>query len=414
MWALGALLLTACASAPKYGGATRGREPIARVLLKEGAGALVISASGPYQIKTDGGIGLTGSDRAGTIRVSRAGNSLSVQLNPQGSTSVADAGVVVVPERGTELSFDGIAYPGHMTVGTAGTRSLRLLNVVPLETYLEGVVPHEIGNPGRDAFSAMEAQAITARTYAMTRIAERKNAPFDLHAGVMDQVYRGNQRKNALASAALRGTRGVVLAFDGELGRTYYSATCGGHTSDIELAWPHRDPAPYLRGGRDRDGRDRSGRETFCNWAKNFRWRYSFSGSELGAILRRTIPAELGVSDDRVGSLVDVRVVERSRSGRVLVLEIETTAGTFVVRADRIRWVLMTDVDVGRILRSTMFNLHKSYDGGRLSSVSIAGGGNGHGVGMCQNGAIGMARRGYNQRMILAHYYPGCELERRY
>jgi stage II sporulation protein D len=95
-------------------------------------------------------------------------------------------------------------------------------------------------------------------------------------------------------------------------------------------------------------------------------------------------------------------------------VSIRTTKGEFTVVGDEIRWVLMADPGKGRILPSIMFKLEKVMEGGRVAFLSIAGGGNGHGVGMCQNGAIAMAKKGYTYRMILRHYYPGCDLMRAY
>ncbi|HKW14604.1 MAG TPA: stage II sporulation protein SpoIID, partial [Candidatus Krumholzibacteria bacterium] len=91
-----------------------------------------------------------------------------------------------------------------------------------------------------------------------------------------------------------------------------------------------------------------------------------------------------------------------------------TTKGTYNVDGDKIRRALMLDTQKGRILPSTMFDFDKHMSGDRLASVDIVGGGNGHGVGMCQNGAIGMAKRGYAYDMILQHYYPGSELRAGY
>ena len=130
--------------------------------------------------------------------------------------------------------------------------------------------------------------------------------------------------------------------------------------------------------------------------------------------LRRTVPAELGVDPDQVGYLIDIGVSERTASGRARYLEVVTTRGSFTIEGDRIRWVLMPDPDAGRILPSTLFNLHKTMTNERLTYVSIVGGGNGHGVGMCQNGAIEMGRRGYTSDMILIHYYPGTEISKWY
>jgi stage II sporulation protein D len=131
-------------------------------------------------------------------------------------------------------------------------------------------------------------------------------------------------------------------------------------------------------------------------------------------MVRQTIPAALGVPADRVGDLVDVRVSGRTASGRVRRLDIVTSKGTIPVEGDRIRRVIMLDLKSGRILPSTLFDVETVMSAGRVGRVSFVGGGNGHGVGMCQNGAIGMARKGYSYPMILGHYYPGGVVQSAY
>jgi stage II sporulation protein D len=130
----------------------------------------------------------------------------------------------------------------------------------------------------------------------------------------------------------------------------------------------------------------------------------------LGNTVRQTLPFVLGDAKAEVGDLIDVRVLERSASGRVRQLEIVTSTGSFVAEGDRIRRVVMLDLSRGRILPSTLFDVEKEMSGSRVGLVSFVGGGNGHGVGMCQSGALAMARRGYSYPMILQHYYPGVEL----
>ena len=405
------LAAAGCTPAKKAAPEGSGDEPVIRVLIGETSGTIEFSVSGAFRIDSAGGMALVRSDDPATISVRRDGTSTQIHLEPQGSAAVAEGDVYITPTGNARLRYDGIAWPGRMLVrGADGSASgLWVVNVVGLESYLEGVLPHEIGNPGPDAFSAMEAQAVTARTYAISRISDREGAPFDVYSGVRDQVYRGREKMSQLASSAVRETRGRVLVLKGQLARTYYSATCGGHTSDIRLMWPRREPARYLQGVYDRDDAG-----SFCSWVYNFRWRFSFSGKELGEILRRTIPAEMGVDPERVGHLIDIGVSARGPSGRARYLEVVTTRGSFTIEGDRIRWVLMPDPEAGRILPSTLFNLHKEMNNQRVASVSIVGGGNGHGVGMCQNGAIGMAKRGYTRDMILSHYYPGTEISKRY
>jgi stage II sporulation protein D len=98
----------------------------------------------------------------------------------------------------------------------------------------------------------------------------------------------------------------------------------------------------------------------------------------------------------------------------VVELVIETTKNTFTFAGDRIRWILMADVASGRILPSVMFRLDKIMERDSIAFVSISGGGNGHGVGMCQNGAIAMAKQGYRYTSIISHYYRGCTVTRAY
>jgi len=404
-----ALLALSCSSAkPRYTSTPKGEAPDIRVLLSQTEKAITVAASDGFQVRASTGTVVRRVDESATVVVTRNGETLQIDISPPGAIAALEGEMWLVPQGATVFEVGGTRYAGSIRV-TAYGRWMLAVNVLPVETYLEGVVPHEIGNPGPDAYAAVQAQAITARTYALTRIEANAAEPFDVYAGVRDQVYRGREGGNRLATDALRATRGTVLAKGDALARTYYSATCGGHTSDIRRVWPRRESEPYLYGRRDRDGKG-----TFCEWVHNFRWRYDFTGRQLGEILRETIPDELGVPASRVGYLKDLRVAERSPSGRVRVLEIETTAGSWRIRGDRIRWVLKPLPDAGRILPSTLFDLEVEREGGLVGAVGIVGGGNGHGVGMCQNGAIGMARRGYSHRMILDHYYPGTVLEERY
>ena len=384
-----------------------GSEPIIRVLVLSSSGSATVASTGAVKI-TGGGKNLLSSDRGGTVSIQRTSRGLRAT---SGGGSAEAAGEVVIDAGAAPLSVGGVWYSGRVMARPSQNSGIDLINLVPLETYLEGVVPHEIGEPGPDAYAAVEAQTVSARTYALSRMDINRNQPFDVEAGVMDQVYRGNEKKSRLASSAIHDTRALVLSYRGGLCEAYYSATCGGHTSDIRTVWPDRPDAPFLHGSLDRP---QGGATSFCAEARNFRWCYSFSGHQLGNTLRQTLPALLNMAPGSVGSLVDMKIVHRTPSGRVWRLEIRTSTGTYNIDGDKIRRALMLDVQKGRILPSTMFDLEKHMSGNLIASVDIVGGGNGHGVGMCQNGAIGMARRGYAYDMILQHYYPGSELRAGY
>ena len=411
-------LIAGCASSapssgPQSGGAPRpggGSEPIIRVLVLSSSGSATVASTGAVKITGNGNSSLLSSGRGGTVSLTRTSRGLRVRLAASGA-SADSPGAVVIDATPAPLSVGGVWYSGRVLARPSESGGIDLINLVPLETYLEGVVPHEIGEPGPDAYAAVEAQTVAARTYALSRMNLNRDRPFDVEAGVMDQVYRGNEKQSRLASSAVRDTRALVLSYRGALCEAYYSATCGGHTSDIRTVWPDRPDAPFLHGALDRPA---GGTTSFCAEARNFRWCYSFSGHELGNTLRQTLPPLINVAPGSIGQLVDMRIVQRTASGRVWRLEIRTSTGTYSVDGDKIRRALMLDVQKGRILPSTMFDLEKRMSGNLLASVDIVGGGNGHGVGMCQNGAIGMARRGYAYDMILQHYYPGSALQAGY
>jgi stage II sporulation protein D len=409
-------LLLGCAAggppAPEGGRAAgrSGPEPVIRVLVFSSSASATVASTGSVRVTGRGGAALLSSSHAGTVSLQRTSRGIQARVDATGQSATSPE-EVVIDAGPSPLSVGGVWYSGRVLARPAEGGGIDLVNLVPLEIYLEGVVPHEIGDPGPDAYAAVEAQSVAARTYALSRMNLNRDKPFDVEAGVMDQVYRGNEKRNRLASSAVRDTRGLVLSYRGALCDAYYSATCGGHTNDIRLVWPDRPDAPFLHGALDRAA---GGTTSFCAEARNFRWSYSFSGRALGETLRQTLPALLGVAPESIGRLEDVRIVSRTRSGRVGRIEITTSRGAFHVDGDRIRRALMLDVAKGRILPSTMFDLEKHMQGGAVARLDIVGGGNGHGVGMCQNGAIGMARRGYSYDMILQHYYPGSELRAGY
>lgn len=406
-------VLTGCAASGGTGRFTgsSGTEPSIRVLLAKDGESYRIEATGGVAVKSSEGVRIIESAGGGVVRVGIDRSSLQIDIQPGGATAAVEGSVVIEPVSKSTLVFDGTPYAGTIHAVAMDDGAIAILNVLPVEKYLESVVPHEMGDPGAEGYDALKSQAIAARTYALGKIDSHKGELFDVHASVLDQVYGGLNGTSQVASAAVRDTRGRVIDYGGSTIRAYYSACCGGHTSDIRVVWPDREPANYLYGIPDHTVRDE---RAFCRDYKRFRWRYNFTGLEMGAILRITIAKELGISADDVGMLKDMRVDAVSHSGRVARLTIDTTTNTFVFEGDRIRWILQTDPSRGIILPSVMFHLDKTMERDRIAFVSISGGGNGHGVGMCQTGSIAMAKKGYTYEMILAHYYPGSRVEKMY
>ncbi len=341
------------------------------------------------------------------------------------------AGIIMQPlDPQKRVSHDEKDYRGEfLIIPSPKSGGLTLVNQVGLESYLYGVVPWEIGRHGEEKKSALAAQAVAARTYTISHLGSRNSRGFDVYASVMDQVYKGSRHEDALCNEAVEETVGQVLISQGRLVDAYYSACCGGHASRVEKVWP-RKAETYLVDHPDSPG---SGQKAFCSESKYFNWVESWEAGRLQEILQETLPAYLaymtkggrqawaqpsftssqaGVDPMRPGKLLDLEITDYTPSGRIAQLQITTEAGTYHVRGDRVRWVLTPASGKPSILRSAGFELEKVRRDGRLKKVSVRGRGFGHGIGLCQTGALEMAAQGYSAAEILVHYYPGSVLRR--
>jgi stage II sporulation protein D len=288
------------------------------------------------------------------------------------------------------------------------TDGLTLVNEVDLESYLRGVLPQEIGTPPETDYEAVKAQAVAARSYTLSYLGRRSTLGFDLYASVEDQVYGGTGRENEQSDRALAATRGQVLMSGGMPIRALYSSTCGERTANVEDVWPW-PWTPYLRSVHDGDGPTA---KPYCSISPNYRWREEWDVSTFMAMLRQYGPAEGGAGATFKGTFLDVRVRSRSRCGRVQDLVVTTTTGDWVLTGDRTRWGLRR-MPGGAILRSSLFKIGVERDAtGKPVKVIASGAGNGHGIGLCQWGAMGMARSGKSSDAILRHYYENTTIAR--
>jgi stage II sporulation protein D len=335
-------------------------------------------------------------------------------LNLAGGVLFPDT--VAVGAAGAVRGEEGFRWNGRRWRGTAlvfvnPRGRLTLAARLPLESYLLGVVPGEIGALSPALLEAGRAQAIAARSYTLHYRGRRAAEGFDLYGTVEDQVHGPVETERPLASQCVESTRGEVALHDGQPIRANYCADCGGITAEVWEAWPAA-PAAYLESRRDRaDGSDH------CAASPSHRWRERWSAEEFMANVTRYAPG-LGVGLPRggLGQLVDVRVDARSRSGRVWRLRVSGTAGDLAIPAYAVRGVLRRGGRADLILRSNLFKIGVRRDpgSGRALEVLASGAGAGHGVGLCQTGALGMARRGVAAREILGHYYPRAEVRRLY
>jgi stage II sporulation protein D len=300
------------------------------------------------------------------------------------------------------LSLDGKPYRGEITF-TAGDSGLAVINVLPIDDYLMGVVPLEMGALSASDSAAVQAQAVTARSYAYIHLTP--NRAYDVTAGTLDQLYGGVAAENAVASQAVEGTRGLVLRYGGRIVNAPYHSTCGGTTAASSEVWRSADEA-YLRQVSDRiPGTERF----YCDIAPRFSWTRRLDARTLDAAIAQYLGRYASVPSTGPGNVRGVTVASHTLSGRVGTITVSTNRGNFSLRGNDIRYVLHAPGD--EILNSTYFSLDQSSAAdGSLVQLVIRGFGYGHGVGMCQWGAIGRARAGQDFRTILRAYYPGTSV----
>jgi stage II sporulation protein D len=357
-------------------------------------GEVVVSARAEdvWSFTADGRGRLTGRNQAG-----RSVGPLEppVRVRARGAGPVTIAGR---PYRGGAVLLSN--RPGRVTA----------VNIVELEEYLLGVVPSEIGRRPAEELEAIKAQAVAARTYAIANLGGRESLGFDYYATTADQVYGGIAAEDSVVSRAVEGTRGEILTYAGRPILAYFHSTCGGRTADISEVWPWRAPQPYLRSVSDRiPGTDRH----YCDASNRFRWTTTWTGEQLARILATTLMNRAGEGASRVRRVERVELDGKTGSGRAKAVRIVADGQTYRVRADSIRWVLRPEP--GRILNSSLLlSLEQKRTGGEVRQLVARGGGWGHGVGMCQWGAIGRARAGQNYREILSAYYRDTRISRLY
>ena len=366
---------------------------------------VTIAATGPYEVRAGGTVVHSGA--AGESWRFTADGSGRVVAERDGARSGPYEGVVTVRPTAGTVQIGGRPYRGAAVVRAAGAGRVTAINAVDVEDYLLGVVPLEIGVRPREEMEAMKAQAVAARTYTIGNLGARERLGFDVFATVADQVYGGASREDTLVSRAVRETAGEILTYNGRPIVAYYHSTCGGQTADIAEAWPWRPQQPYLRSTSDRiPGSDRH----YCDASNRFNWNVAWTGDELARVLARHVPAFASLSDRRVQA---VELLGRTPNGRVDRLRITMGGRSVEIRGDSVRWALRPDGE--RILNSALlYDVDTRVEGGVVQHLHVRGGGWGHGVGMCQFGAMGRARHRQTYRQILAAYYRDARLERVY
>lgn len=409
--------LLACAGASVAGCArppapvTRLTEmPAIRVGIVVDRDSSALTATGQFRFLGADGAILAVVDAGRTWRAEAGEGSDGIRLTrpDRPEPIVVPAPVTVSPERADDyVVIDGRRYRGEAVI-LRGSAGVTIVNRVPLELYLPAVVALELGFRAPSDVQAVMAQAVAARTYAIRYRGRRTALGFDVFPTDADQAYGGVDAELPEVTEATRRTAGWILTYRGEAIQALFHSTCGWSTEAADQVFQNREAVPYLRAVSDRFGRGRT--DYYCAISPKFRWREAWDGAQINAILAQTLAQTNGTAN--LGRITNLRVSKTTPTGRVAELMVETTAGEIAVPLARVREVLRPAPD--RQLLSNLFQLHVERQGGELVRVVAAGAGYGHGVGMCQFGALGRARAGWDFRRILGTYYPGTKLERIY
>ena len=386
-------------------------EPMVRIGLKVDTAAVVLSSTTAAQLLDQQGnvVANLGPNERWTFAA--RGNEV-IATSPTGSTS-SSAGTPLRLQAAANgwLMIGDKAYRGEMLLRRAGNDRISLINVLEMEKYLLGVVPFEIGR-AQGQLEAIKAQAIAARTYAIGGMGSRVALGFDFYATVADQVYGGASGEDTMVTRAVMETRGEIVTYRGEPIIAYYSSTCGGKTAAVAEVWPWRESKPYLKSRSDMMP---DGQTAYCQPSNRYRWTVTWSDDSLRHVLQNTIGGRLNNPNFTIQRIDDVRITGTTESGRAEALNIVADGNTYRIPGDSIRWVLRPRVS-GSLNSSLILELHalSPSPGSPVSRLEVQGGGWGHGVGMCQFGAIGRARAGQNYREILSAYYSDTEITRLY
>ena len=338
------------------------------VRLVEGEPRLVVSSSGVGRWQAIAPAKWDLPPRGGRWDVEASGNLLNI-----GGKVVPASAARFTPEGGTFRLGQG-TYRGSLVVEAHPEKGLIATELVELEDYLRAVVGSEMWSHW--PLNAQMAQAVAARTYVLDKLLDTSGGPRCLTR--LDLAYQGTGAENKTADRAVALTEGVVLNYNGAVFKAYFHSTCGGATSSPQTVF--HDPAiPPLSGAEC----------AWCTRSPHYRWSASLSGADIAA----------KVSAWGIKRVNTISLAETDEAGRPAYVIIN---GVKKIPANDFRMAVGS-----RVLKSILLTVSKRGDTFRFS-----GRGWGHGVGMCQWGARGMADAGKSWDEILRHYYPGAEIVR--
>ena len=361
--------------------------PLMRICVAEGVASCSVQCDGP--VKLLDGAAVVGR-HASLAPTAIAANASGIAVGDK----LCIGPITIEAEGNAPIGLDGKGYRGTLRIErNANGGTLDAINQLDLEEYLRGVVGCEVRSSWPAA--AVEAQAVAARSYALKQWMRRRGGRFDLRATTADQVYGGLAGESRRVTAAVDRTRGAVLEYNGQPLAGFYSACCGGHTASA-AALGEQVIAP-LKGvpcGFCDPARHVSGTGTPGHI---YHWQVRLNKRGLAEELRKK-----GFVVDAVETVTGLDVDASGRPARVEVKA--NSSAPAIMTASEFRGLAGYS-----LIKSTRLVFHDAGE-----EVDVEGFGWGHGVGLCQWGAKGMADAGYGFEAILEHYYPGAEIRRIY
>lgn len=360
-----------------YGAGSRPPRPekIIRVAVVKGKDEVTLSLRGYYEI-------YVGGEKEKILSGVNLRDAVVAVVNDE--IKIADrtfkaSSIKILTEEEATVCLNGRWLRGYIGISCDSAGKLLVVNYVDIEDYLFGVLQHEVSFWW--PYSALEAQAIAARTYALYQAQVNADRDYDLTNDTFSQVYGGANKERYRAKKAVVKTQSKVLICNGEIFPAYYHATCGGHTEDASELW--NIDLPSLKGVE-------------CNWCKrspHYYWETEMSLAD--------IETKLSAKEYKISGIVDIAPVEINNQNRIRKLKITDMKGFEEIQVNKFRLIIGP-----KQIRSTNFKIEI-----KDNKAFFKGYGWGHGVGLCQWGAFFMSKSGFNYEEILNYYYPSAKIE---
>lgn len=261
---------------------------------------------------------------------------------------------------GKVLKYNGKNYRSEIEIHKDEKNNLLVINYLDLEKYVEGVVSKELRCK---EIEALCAQAVAVRSFVMAKKNKNKTKLYDVESTVKDQVYEGVGYEDELIKETIKRTKGMVYTYKNQIVETRYSSTCGGRTQE--------GGKPYLK----------SIRCEYCKESPHYEWKVEMENEE--------VKQKLGINVRKI------KIKSRKKCGRIKeIIIIDNKGNHYTLKGETVRSKLG--------LKSTKFKIKT-----KNKKLIFEGKGYGHGVGMCQYGAVGLAKKGKTWKGIIKYYYKG-------